>query len=133
MRQVIVVVVTAADQEAIEGMGYERALAQLQAEVAALEVRCARASAERHGRFQKRLESTRRELRETGLRLKNGIDILEQERNGTVQRLHEQLAHTQPDAREAIERRLADVQAEYRARIRTLTRAWELAESAIAR
>lgn len=128
MRNVIVVFDTA-DLETFQTDCYEDALAQLRAEIAALEIEYARVSAERHGRFQQRLENARKDLRETRARLKSDIYTLEQERDVALQRLHEQLANTCAEARGEIERRVADVQADYRARIGRLTRAWELAES----
>lgn len=126
-----VIVFDVADRS-VGGRGrYERMLAEVRAEIAALERQYARASAERHGRFQERLEVTRRELRETRTRLRHDIDTLTQERDGMLQRLHQQLAGACTEARGALEQRLADVQAEYRARINRLRRAWELVDSAI--
>lgn len=130
MRNVIVLFDTL-DPETFRTDRYEHALAQLRAEIAALEIEYARVSAERHGRFQQRLESTRKELRDTRTRLKSDILTLEQERDVTLQHLHEQLANSCAEVRGEVERRLADVQADYRARIDRLTRAWELADSAI--
>lgn len=130
MRNVIVVV-DAADLEGIGAARYERLLMQIRAEVAALEVQYARASAERHDRFQQRLESTRKELRETRTRLEHDIDALEHERDDTMLRLREQLERACPEARGPVEQRLAEVHADYRVRIGRLTRAWALADSAI--
>lgn len=133
MEKVIVVVLDATGRGPADGTGYDQAVARIGAEVAALEIQYARASAERHGRFQQRLESNRRELQETSIRLQRDISGLEQERDRLLRRLNEQLAASDAGARAAIEQNLARVQADYRVRIASLTRACELAESAIER
>jgi len=114
----------------IEDAYYERQIAADQAELAALEAELKNASAERKARLQAKIEDTRHKLRDTQDEIKARIESTKREGDAKIKSLQQQLITASAERKQQLEKRLAEVRADYRERSAKLQQAWELTKSA---
>ena len=116
---------------AVEDAYYAKQNAADREELAALKTELKQASAEQKARLDARIEDTRHTLRDKQDQLKARIESTKREGDAKITSLQEQLTTTREERKQRLEKRLAEVQADYRERSATLHQAWELAKSAL--
>jgi len=116
---------------AVEDAYYEKQIAADREELAALKAELKQASAERKARLEARIEDTRRKLRNKQEQLKARIESTKREGDAKIKSLQEQLTTAREERKQRLEKRLAEVRADYRERSAKLHQAWELAKSAL--
>jgi uncharacterized membrane protein len=116
---------------AVEDAYYERQIAADREEFAALEAELKKASAERKARLEARLEDTRHKLRDKQDQLKARIESTKREGDAKITSLQQQLTTAREERKQRLEKRLAEVRADYRERSDKLDQAWELTKSAL--
>jgi uncharacterized membrane protein len=115
---------------AVEDAYYERQIAADEEELAALEAELKKASAERKARLQAKIEDTRHKLRDTQDEITARIESTRREGEAKIKSLQQQLTTASAERKLQLEKRLAEVRADYRARSEKLQQAWELTKSA---
>jgi len=118
---------------AVEDAYYERQIAADRAELAALEAEFKTASAERKARLEAKLEDLRHKLRDTQEQLKARVESTKRQGDAKVKSLQQQLTSAREERKQRLEKRVADVRADYRERTDKLHQAWELTKSALHR
>jgi uncharacterized membrane protein len=107
-------------------------LAVEQAEFEELRAEYAQASAEAKAKLKTKLDQAKADLNRAEARLQARIDALSKEADAKVAALEKQLAEAQADARERIRKRIATMRADYEARSTKLKQAWSLTKEALA-
>jgi uncharacterized membrane protein len=115
----------------IEDAYWERQIAADREELAALKAELKKASAERKARLEAKVEETRQKLQETQQQLKARIESVKREGDAKIASLQQQLTTAQDERKQRLEKRLADIRADYRERSAKLHQAWELTKSAL--
>ena len=83
-------------------------------------------------KLQTRLEEARKDLQKTASKARARLDEKKQEINAKVKALEEQAAKAEPDVRNRIQQRIAELRADAQEREKKLNRAWEIAQEALA-
>jgi uncharacterized membrane protein len=115
----------------IEDAYDERQIAAYHEELIALEAEHQKASAERKAKIQARIEATRQKLRAKQDQVKARIETVKREGDAKVEALQQQLKTARDERKQHLEKRLAEIRAEYRVRSEKLHQAWELTKSAL--
>jgi uncharacterized membrane protein len=116
---------------AVEDAYYEKQIAADREELAALEAELKKASAERKARLEARIEDTRHKLRDKQDQVKACIESMKREGDAKIESLQQQLTTARDEQKQRLEKRLAEVRADYRERSNKLHQAWELTKSAL--
>jgi uncharacterized membrane protein len=114
----------------VEDAYFERQIAADRAELAALEAELKTASAARKARLEARIQDVRHKLQDKQDQLKARIQATKQVGEAKIKSLQQQLATARDEQKQRLEKRLADVRADYRERSGKLQQAWELTKSA---
>lgn len=116
---------------AVEDAYYERQIAADREELAALEAEFKKASADRKARLAARIEDARHKLQDKQAELKARIESIKREGDAKIASLQRQVTNARDEQKQRLEKRLAEVKADYRERSNKLHQAWELTKSAI--
>lgn len=115
----------------VEAAYFDKQIAADREELAALEAELKKASAERKARLEARIEDTRRKLRDRQDQLTARIESTRREGEAKIKSLQQQLTTARDEQKQRLERRPAEVRADYRQRAENLQQAWELTKSAM--
>jgi uncharacterized membrane protein len=115
----------------IEDAYEERQIVAYREELIALEAEHQKASAERKAKIQARIEATRQKLRAKQDQLKTRIETVKREGDAKIESLQQQLKTARDERKQHLEKRLAEIRADYRVRSEKLHQAWELTKSAL--
>ena len=115
----------------IEDAYDERQIAAYNEELIALEAERQKASAERKAKIEARIEATRQKLRAKQDQLKARIETVKRDGDAKVEALQQQLKTARDERKQHLEKRLAEIRADYRERSEKLHQAWELTKSAL--
>ena len=115
----------------IEDAYYQRQITAYQEELIALEAERQKASAERKARLEARVEDTRHKLQDKQDQLKARIESVKREGDAKIDSLQQQLKIARDERKQLLEKRLAEIRAEYRERSDKLHQAWELTKAAL--
>lgn len=116
---------------AVEDAYYEKQIAADREELAALEAELKNASAERKARLEAKIEDTRHKLQDKRDELEGRIESTKREGEAKVKSLQQQVTAARDAQKQRLEKRLAEVRADYRQRSDKLHQAWELTKSAL--
>jgi uncharacterized membrane protein len=117
---------------AVEDAYYDKQIAADREELAALEAELKNASAERKARLEARIEDTRHKLQDKRDELKARIESITREGEAKIESLQQQqLTAARDEQKQRLEKRLAEIRADYRQRANKLEQAWELTKSAL--
>lgn len=115
----------------VEDAYYERQVAAYRDELIALEAERQKASAERKARLDARVEDTRHTLQDKRDELNARVESVKREGEAKIESLQEQLKTARDERKQHLERRLAEIRADYRQRSDKLHQAGELTKSAL--
>jgi uncharacterized membrane protein len=116
---------------AVEDAFFERQIAADREELAALKAELKKASDDRKARLEARIQDTRHKLQEKQDQLKARIESTKREGDAKIKALQQQLTAAREERKQRLEKRLAEVRADYRERAEKLHQAWELTKSAL--
>ena len=116
---------------AVEDAYFEKQIAADREELAALEAELKKASAEQKARLNARIEDTRHKLQDKRDELKARVESTKREGEAKIKSLQQQMTTARDEQKQRLEKRLAEVRADYRERSDKLHQAWELTKSAI--
>jgi uncharacterized membrane protein len=116
---------------AAEDAYFEKQIEADREELDALEAELKKASAEQKARLNARIEDTRHKLQDKRDQLKARIETTKREGEAKIASLQQQLIAARDERKQRLEKRLAEVRADYRVRAEKLHQAWELTKSAL--
>jgi uncharacterized membrane protein len=116
---------------AVEDAYFEKQIAADREELAALEAELKKASAERKARLVARIEDIRHKLRDKQDELMARIESTKREGDAKIASLQQQLIAARDEWKQRLEKRLAEIRADYRQRADRLAQAWELTKAAL--
>jgi uncharacterized membrane protein len=108
----------------------EQDAAAIRAELEAEQAELDRASGEAKAKIQARIDANKAKLREVEARAQASVDATQREADAKVKSLREQAAKADAGRKQQIEKRIAEVQADYETRTNKLKKAWELTKGA---
>jgi len=115
----------------IEDAYEERQIAAYRKELIALEAERQKASAERKAGLEARVEEARRKLQDKQNQLNARIESVKREGEAKIASLQQQLTTAQDERKQRLDKRLAEIRADYGERSDKLHQAWELTRSAL--
>ena len=116
----------------VEDAYVERELAADKAELAALMAEQAKASADSKAKLQTKIETARRKLQDKQDQVEGRVEAVKGEGDAKIASLKEQAAKAKGETKAHLERRLAEIQADYQTRASKLRQSWESMKSALA-
>jgi uncharacterized membrane protein len=124
-------VVLRAWRDDLEDERIRREAERHRAELAQLQTECTQAAGDRKPKLETRVEEARTKCQSDCARVRARLDRLRQEADAKIEALQEQAAETKAD-KQKIDRRIAEIRADYERRAAQLQQARELTEDAIA-